>query len=430
MTKEKVNEDWKTIFEKFVDVSKDINLISTKTISENSRSDLRFMTKFDTFDSQPDDFKEYGYFILPLKNGGNFVLVKGDGFHKLEPKEKPKKFISRLKHDLISLTIGTSEMKYLDYAYHTGLLEDFLGIGGLKLTIRGRKRTPEFSFLVGNIGPLNVSRGVQMEVDGGFENVGEIVLFEVKSKVPNDFNIRQLFYPYRSWIKFAGSKTIIPVFFAYDDKNKTYNFWRYSFTNNNQYNSIKLEDKGTFIITTPAEKRLTVAEVSKNKEGKKLVKGTWKIPQADDFEKVSVFPFLVARGIDNSKKVSKDFGFSLRQSSYYRDAVEILGLVRLNKKNTYELTKIGKKYVNMNTVKRNILLSSLLFKMPIIKMIINKLMKENKISFSEISNIIVNKSKCNRTTANRRSRTIVSWFKWIQKNLGIVEVKKKMIKIS
>jgi hypothetical protein len=51
------------------------------------------------------------------------------------------------------------------------------------------------------------------------------------------------------------------------------------------------------------------------------------------------------------------------------------------------------------------------------------IMERNKvISINDIIQIIKKRSYLQGTTLARRTRTIVSWFKWIRNNLGLIEV--------
>lgn len=66
----------------------------------------------------------------------------------------------------------------------------------LILTFRRRRVTPNFSFNVSN-SKITVD-GAQIEVDAGFESSKEIILFEAKIGIPSSYNIRQIYYPYRT----------------------------------------------------------------------------------------------------------------------------------------------------------------------------------------------------------------------------------------
>jgi hypothetical protein len=40
----------------------------------------------------------------------------------------------------------------------------------------------------------------------------------------------------------------------------------------------------------------------------------------------------------------------------------------------------------------------------------------------EIGDLIIKNSNISGSTVSRRSRTIISWFRWIRNNLGIIDV--------
>src|SRR5690606_36990650 len=85
----------------------------------------------------------------------------------------------------------------------------------------------------------------------GLESESSIVLLEAKVKTPEDFIIRQLYYPYRNYKVISPDKKIVPVFFTYEPKEQTYNFWIYKFVNDDDYNSIQLERKQAIKIIVP-----------------------------------------------------------------------------------------------------------------------------------------------------------------------------------
>lgn len=105
----------------------------------------------------------------------------------------------------------------------------------LVLTIRGRKYTPEFNFKIGKHN-INV-KGVQTEVDAGYEGKDKIVLIEAKNSKTKDTIIRQLYYPYRQWSEHT-KKQIFLLFF--EKRKDEYLIWQYAFKDKNNYNSIYL----------------------------------------------------------------------------------------------------------------------------------------------------------------------------------------------
>ena len=90
---------------------------------------------------------------------------------------------------------------------------------------------------------------MQTEVDAGYEGENHLVLIEGKNTGVNEVIIRQLYYPYRKWseeITKAYGKKVIPLFF--EKRGFEYMFWMYEFTDEYDYNSIKLIKTRRYII--------------------------------------------------------------------------------------------------------------------------------------------------------------------------------------
>lgn len=248
------NLSWKKIFED-LDILKhdfeekpfkiDANQIkiSCQDFKNTAEKEVRILCKQDSRSDRPKIFEENDLFLLPVKNG-EYVIVKGEGYVDI-PEIFSKKIIyeSKLDFRLETSLIGNSEMQHLDYAYASSLIRTFVNDPTLVLTIRGRKYTPEFSFLVNN---QKVSvKSVQTEVDAGFEGKDRIVLVEAKNSSTKDTIIRQLFYPFRQW-KTYSEKEITLLFF--EKRKSNYYIWQYEFEDENDYNSIKLVKSEIFEI--------------------------------------------------------------------------------------------------------------------------------------------------------------------------------------
>ena len=218
---------------------------STRQFSKTADREVRILAKIDTRKDLPHVMRDRGLFILPTKNG-EYILLKGEGFHDLSPPTSTQSFTSKLDFELKSAKVGHSEMQYLDYAFNTGLLHHFLELDvPLYLQIRGRKYTPPFRF---RVGPFEVATAsVQTEVDGGYEGRDVVVLVEAKGSSQDNFIIRQLYYPYRQW-RIHTQKVIRLFFFSVDSKTETYSFWEYQFTDETDYNSIRLIKSASYRI--------------------------------------------------------------------------------------------------------------------------------------------------------------------------------------
>ncbi len=220
---------------------------SCQRFKSTSQKEVRILCKQDTRESRPKVFKEKGLFLLPIRNG-EYVIVKGDGYVDIpEIQESIVIYRSALDFKLESSDVGDSEMQHLDFAYASSLLRTFVDDSSLLMTIRGRKYTPNFSFMVCN-NRINV-RSVQTEVDAGYEGRDQIVLIEAKNSNVSNTIIRQLYYPYRQW-KSQTSKDVTLLFFD-RGKDGVFNIWQFGFKDENDYNSIYLIKSGRYVIEGP-----------------------------------------------------------------------------------------------------------------------------------------------------------------------------------
>ncbi len=135
------------------------------------------------------------------------------------------------------------------------------------------------------------------------------------------------------------------------------------------------------------------------------------IPQAGDFQKVLEFPIAVHLGNVDARRISRFFGFTTRQSSYYRQATEMLDLVKMHD-HRYELTELGQKYVTLTAPERYETVAKLLLKHPIMRELLDALLSnpDRPVTRREIANFIKQRSKLTRRTLPRRTQTIIKWF--------------------
>jgi hypothetical protein len=135
-------------------------------------------------------------------------------------------------------------MQHLDFAYASSLIRTFTEDPSLVLTIRGRKYTPSFEFKVN--AQIIETKGVQTEVDGGYEGKDKVVLVEAKNGKTKNLIIRQLYYPYRQWQEHTKKK-VYTLFFEKTGEN-IYSIWEFEFTDLKDYNSIRLVRSGKYRI--------------------------------------------------------------------------------------------------------------------------------------------------------------------------------------
>lgn len=381
----------------------------------------RLMAKFDYSKQLPSIFKDHKLGILPIKNGeyiiGEFSLfqkISNTGYEKVEiQKVTFPEFIETIDPDNIY-----SESNALNVASISGMFEEVFGEHLLE-TIQGKMRTNTFNF---NIDAEDFSlysnidiNGVAIEIDGGYESKSKVVLVEAKNYLPDDFVIRQLYYPYRHWHD-KVTKEIIPVFFAYE--NGIYNMFIYEFEDLYNYNSLKLKEIKRFIISNEKNEQLKFDFFNVIKLQEELPQDEVPFPQADSFSKVIATLELIDNGINTAQLISKELDFDVRQGKYYIDALRYLNLVdRDQKYGEYRLTERGfetlNASINFKIRNRNLIIQILDHK-PFYD-VYRYYLENNEMPNKEYLKSIIRKYIPNMAeeTVNRRASTLKGWIQWI-----------------
>jgi hypothetical protein len=412
------SESWANIVKNAsLDLTRPINYLDMGLIRKYGGKDVRLLTSIPSEEASPTIFRLNGVFVLPLSRR-RVVLVKGKGFHHLEELSgSPETFRTEFSFPS-SVLHSRGESRYIDYAYSCGLLGKFTERSNLHLGFRGRRLT-SFSFMVDGHGPFQVEKA-QIEVDSSFEDEQKLILVEGKSRLPSSFNIRQLYYPFRTFYHELLEKEVQCVFFVYDPENKEYCFWRYRFRDPNDYEQIELVRGKSFRIEPiRPEEPLKGYEVEPVKMG---------AIQANDIFKLMELPFLIADGIDDARKVAVHFRFDRRQSSYYRQGMERLGFVK-EKGTKYVLTETGERYVKMPPEQRTKFFLKKLFEYPVVNEVVKMLLVGESVSNSQLNDIVAKHDpEIAKSTVPRRASTIRRWFKWIEDNTGYCRVDEDAIR--
>lgn len=240
------NNSWKKIFDDYKilehDFEKSPYYLSAKSIKlsvqefkNTTEKEVRILCKIDKREHLPEIMRQNNLILLPVKNG-EYLITKGEGFIDLpEILGEPEIYYSKLDFSLETSKVGDSEMQHLDFAYASSLIRTFMEDPSLVLTIRGRKYTPEFEFFINNKKVL--VKGVQTEVDAGYEGQNKVVLIEAKNSRSMNTIIRQLYYPFRQWSEHT-KKDIYLLFF--EKLGNEYLIWQFKFKDKFDYNSIEL----------------------------------------------------------------------------------------------------------------------------------------------------------------------------------------------
>ena len=384
----------------------ELQLITADEVRNYSGKEPRLMMKFDHSSVLPPALRETGRFILPLKNG-LYAIIKGEGYHCPEWCGEILTFNRQTHFELKTTSTGLSEMQHLDIAFNTGLLAHFLEEPILYPTIRGRKRSPQFSFRVGN--HQLEATGVQVEIDGGFEGRNSVTLVEAKIGECDDFHLRQLYYPLRFWSTHTR-KSIRPLFFTYCPESEIYRFREYRFEPEDVYQKPHLVKAAAYRISD--SNAADFEPLSRPQE--------YPFPQADRLDKVALIPFLAAEGETTPEKLAPIFDFSPRQGRYYLDACRALGLIDDQGHPTQE----GMNYIRCAPEVRHRLMCKAVMALPVMQEILTNLLLSPgcRLEKSDVEQVVQRATSLSPTTAGRRTQTVWSWLSWVANFSPLLQV--------
>ncbi|MCJ0593295.1 hypothetical protein MMJ50_11520 [Enterococcus cecorum] len=422
MKKGKNDEAWEKLFDKY-DILNEIDKNGTFSICSkqiNKFREARLMTKFDHSNQLPKIFADNNITILP-DTRGNYILGKFKIFEDL--KYKNLKPIPMQMPDFIQsldITKITSESSALNIAHMSNMIDFVMKTKPNEphslLTLSGRMSSGSLQYNILNsdkkLHKFNVENA-QIEIDGSYENLNNIIIVEAKNKIPKDFNIRQLYYPYRMYHNLNTTKDITPVFFTYADD--IFSFHVFKFNDIMNYSSIEKVEQINFILNDSLD--LNLDEVKRISATVKEVEEPKNVPfpQADTFSRIlDMIDYIAER--KNKYELAEAYEFDLRQSDYYANALVYLGLA--SKQDCYfQLNKDGIKIKNMhNSNKRNALIISKILSHKPFKLAFDSTLKNGgDYDRKYISKVLLDnvESINSMSTANRRMQTVVAWLNWI-----------------
>ncbi len=418
MAKTKLDEAWSKLFEKYniLDaVEKSGNFIITAKQIKEFR-EPRLMTKFDHSENLPDIFKKKKLSIMPISRN-DFIISNHEMFGELKEinSEITKIEFPSYIQSIIPNKI-TSEAIALNCAYLTGMLADFLNDSYIVPTVSGRMASSKFTFKIFNnqkkcFDDISVDNS-QIEIDGAYEGINYLSLFEAKRNINTDFLIRQLYYPYRLWIS-KMSKPVKVVYFIYS--NDVFSFFEYQFDDSNKYNSLKLVKQKNYSLEDTAISMKDILDI--HKKVKIVSEPKVPFPQADSFKRIINLCELIEDKEMTAAEITNKYEFDPRQTSYYTRACMYLGLIEKSDNNTYRLSTLGKEIFKKKYVQRQLDIVELILSHKVFNLCFFELI--NSGHSLERKTVVNYMKKCDlyhiesEVTYGRRASTIISWIEWI-----------------
>lgn len=384
----------------------------------------RLMTKHDSNDGVPKPLSDRGLNVLSASRR-SYYLGDLEVFEAFPDTSglKPE-FCDLPGYETLDIEHISSESNAINALVIGGILDRFLNEYDTVETFSGRMGTGSFGFEIarrnGTHAHLDV-KNAQLEIDGGFENDHSVIIMEAKNVIHSDFNVRQLYYPFRKYSSLV-SKPIRLVFSQYT--NLTYNLFEYEFTEPMDFSSIRLLQMASY---TFEEDNITADDVW----------WTWnntKVLYSDDYRTSRPIPFPQADKIDrifalmeflsgypdgaSTDKITEFMGTVERQAAYYPSAGIYLGLFERPRKGMTALTKRALELLGFKRRSDRLLkLASFIFEHKIFHDLYGMSIKNGSIPEKQeivhaMSELYVIKGTSD-SMLYRRASTVAAWLKWL-----------------
>lgn len=380
----------------------------------------RLMTKFDTSMNVAEPLRHNGIDILP--NSRHSYVIGSFNLYERFPDVSGIRPLSISLPDFETLRVDslTSEANAINALITSGTLEEFLGEECLVETFNGRMGTDDFAFDImmngGDFRTIDV-HSAQLEIDGGFESERSVVIMEAKNVIHDDFNVRQLYFPYRKYLNFVV-KPIRLVFSQFT--NLTYYLHEYRFWDSNNLSSIQhirtqaytFEDVAISWSDLREMWEATHVETDDDQTTAPI-----QFIQADRFDLVlALLERVKAEGGDIlTSDVAEFIGYVPRQASYYPAAGQYLGLFDRRERGHVKLTPLAEETLNLKYRDRQLAYAGLMFRHAIFHRLFGIAFRSGTMpERGDVVAVMTELNVCNEgKTMWRRATSVISWLSWV-----------------
>lgn len=403
--------------------------VTSRRVKSITGEEPRLIAKMDSREDLPRTLAQERYFILPV-SGSKYALVPGDGFHDLERTDGPFRDFEPQHEVPVTVAIQAGESAAIQTALYTGLLANVIGVPRLRPTLHNDRVTlKDVTIRYGNAWTLSID-GARVEIDAGFENHEEFFVFECKNWRQSEltsFNVRQLFFPQLRALKELHTKgfdwRIRCFFLNVEPDTSVYRFWEYGFNDPFDYSSIELRGQKAFRLDQAHIK--SPGRLLQSLLSKPVVRTSY-VPQANDATKILTLVQGVAEGFGSTGEIASRFRFDPRQSNYYGEAAEALGLIERRHGKRFVLTGLGEALAHQQTDIATHSLIEQIFTLPVFRNIAEAALasRTSVLYPEEILPFVrrAGKDRYNETTVRRRSQSVAAWINWIGEATGTVRV--------
>lgn len=426
----KIDETWENLNDKY-DIVETIDSIGYYKISADEIKEFqepRLAVKFDHSEDRPKLFMEHDLSILPITRG-DYYISRIKAYHNFESTSSDITYLKPPEHiKSLDITSINSESKALNMAYISGIIADFLNDKKLLPTVSGRMSSEAFVFQAAvddkksTISSVVQVENSQIEIDAAYEGINSLALMEAKRDLAENFLIRQLYYPFRTWQRKMGDKPVRPIFLIYS--NSIFYLYEYRFTDPQYYNSLELVKHKRYSLEdtniSVEDVQEALDEVTFNPEP------PIHFPQADSFERVINICELLYINDMEKDSITEEYAFDTRQSLYYLDAARYLGLVKKeitsDNHRFYSLTKLGTSLFSMSYKQRQAKLIETILSYKSFYLTYEAYRNNNEmpskaemVSYIRQAGVVDPRTGLpySDSTNKRRASTVSAWVRWI-----------------
>lgn len=383
--------------------------IGARELEQLSGRQPRLMAKHDFSTSRPWIFQRLRLGIVPVSRS-EYLVGRFNLYERFPETQSGEVRTLELPAglDTLSLEAVSSEAVALNGASASGMLEDFLGCAPLQATVAGRMSTRGIKVRLPDLGVDVAVDRAQMEIDGGFESLEHLVLVEAKNHLSEDFNIRQLYFPYRRFQQ-RLAKDVVPVYLVYS--NGIFHLYRYEFRDPADFRSIALVDSARYALSASHLDAQAALDIVRAVEPEP--EPAVPFPQANSFERVVNLLELIALQPLSKAEITQRYDFDPRQADYYANAARYLGLAE-PVEDTWETTEHGRRVIEQpQRDARNAALIRALAARRVFREVLELSLARGAVASTAEICAAMNGLGLSLATSRRRASTVARWTQWV-----------------
>lgn len=428
-----IDSAWLTLFRKkrVLDVVKRQGFadVSAEDIKRIANKEPRLMAKVNSAHEMPEVFRKNSLNLISIKRG-IYRIAPFNLFHEVEYDKLRQEPIRSMVIPSWLCTLASdigkrSEAGLLSSCYASGIIGEVLNAkeDAVYPGTYGRLTTDKMRFSAKAIGATNGERvvfpctNVQFEVDASYESPESMVILEAKNCFLSDFNIRQLYFPWRYFSE-QFHKPVLPVLVM--RSNDVVVLCEYGFQDANEIDSLVLVRARRYSFVDTDISLGDIQEVfSEIKRFKTARQANSEVifPQADKMELVVDLCERLKSSSAETEEVASGLNYVHRQGHYYAEAARFLGLVEKNGTSRYSLSKDGVRIFDMPYKQRQLSLVRQILKFKVFAKCLKFALENSHLPDAQqvASWIADDKWPISSSTLHRRAGTVLGWIRWILK---------------